>query len=338
MKGLLPNTLATALCDFFSNQLPCLRGMSPHTIQSYRDSVVLLLRFVAERCGRPVAALDLADIGAPEVLDFLSHLERERHNSASTRNVRLAALHAFYRYVAAHHPEQMERCQRILGIPFKRFLPRQVEYLEYDEIQALLRVVDRHSPRGRRDYALLALMFNTGARVQEILSLRAHDLHLMRPFQVRLLGKGRKERFCPLWPHTARILRDFCTERELNLESEAPLFVNHRGDPLSRFGVRYLLTKYVMCAKATMPSLAKKRLHPHSMRHSTAVHLLKAGVDLCTISHWLGHASVNTTNRYTAVDLDMKREAIARAKPLGELKRKAAPWRKPGVLEWLEAL
>ncbi len=334
-----PNTLARALRDFFIDHLPRIRGMSPHTVKSYRDSLALLLRFVAEQLERPVVELDLDDLGPEEILAFLQYLEEGRHNCVATRNVRLAAIHAFVRYLAARHPERLEPCQRVLGIPFKRAGSRAIDYFEYDEIQAVLLAVDRNTVYGRRDYALLATMFNTGARVQEILDLRPRDLQLSKPLQVRLLGKGRKERICPLWPQTATLLQSLLPEWGMDLGSTEALFRNHRGEPLTRFGVRYVLAKYCDRARTGMPSLAAKRLHPHSMRHSTAVHLLKAGVDLTTISHWLGHASVNTTNRYVTIDLEMKRQAIAKAKPIDDGADSIAPWRSDtSILGWLEAL
>lgn len=333
----LPNQLATALHDYFVDYLPRLRGMSPNTIESYRDSLVLLLRFLASHRRRSVSSLEFDSIDPAGIIDFLDHLERQRKNCAATRNVRLSAIHAFFRYVASQHPDRLEQAQRVLGIPFKRTLLRQIEYLEYEELQALLSSVDRTSTDGRRDYALLATMFNTGARVQEIIDLRARDLYLSKPYQVRLFGKGRKERFCPLWLQTAQVIRSYVKERRLDLHSDAAVFVNHRGDPLTRFGVRYILKKYLLLAQSTVPRLARKRLHPHSLRHSTAVHLLKAGVDLSTIGQWLGHSSVNTTNKYATIDLEMKRDAIARAKPVG--KCGSNRWRKnKSILEWLEAL
>jgi integrase/recombinase XerD len=335
-----PNTLACTLRTFFSQHLPALRGLSPHTIHSYRDSLVLLLRFVAAHRHRAAETLDVDDLSVEAVTAFLAHLERDRHTTASTRNVRLAAIHAFVRFLAAQHPEHLESAQRLLGIPFKRTRPRAVEYLEYDELAAVLAAIDRSTRGGRRDYVLLATMFNIGGRVQEILELRARDLQLTKPYQVRLLGKGRKERLCPLWPQTAQLLRTWCAERQLDLRSDAVLFLNHRGRPLTRFGVRFILAKHAARAQAVTPTLARKRVHPHSVRHSTAVHLLKAGVDLSTISHWLGHASLNTTYKYTAIDLEMKRQALAQAQPLGEQFPKAPPaWRRDAtVLEWLASL
>jgi len=194
MKANRPNLLATLLQSFFGNHLSSLRGMSSHTIQSYRDSLVLLLRFIALHKNCPVSSLDLENLGSREIQAFLAHLEVERKNSVSTRNVRLSALHSFFRFVAAQHPDRLEHAQRILGIPFKRTGSRVIDYLEYDEIQQILSIINQTTPKGRRDYALLATMFNTGARVQEILDLRACDLRLSKPFQVQLTGKGRKQR------------------------------------------------------------------------------------------------------------------------------------------------
>jgi integrase/recombinase XerD len=336
MKSKSPNELALAVRDFFGEFLPGVRNMSPHTIASYRDSLVLLLRFVADQHGCSVAVLDFEDLGAEQLLSFLAHLESKRHNMATTRNVRLSAFHSFFRYVAGKHPDRLEQCQRILLIPFKRARQRTIEYLDYEEIQQVLGVVDQSRYDGRRDYALLALLFNTGARVQEILDLRICDLQLTKPFQVRLFGKGRKERFCPLWPQTARLLRSFCKERFLEPQSEHRIFLNHRGEPLTRFGVRYLLRKYQDRARVHVTGMHGKRLHPHSLRHSTAVALLKAGVDLSTISQWLGHASQNTTNKYATIDLEMKREALAKVKPIRGPRRTA--WRSRSILDWLEGL
>jgi len=333
-----PNALARSLRDFFADHLPRLRGMSPNTVHSYRDSLTLLLRFVAERGKHPVVSLDVGDVDAEQVTSFLEYLETDRRNTASTRNVRLAAVHAFFQYLAGRHPDRLEHCQRILAIPFKRARSREIEYLEYDEIQAVLVAVDRGEVDGRRDYALLATLFNTGARVQEIVDVRPCDLQLVRPFHIRLLGKGRKERLCPLWQQTADLLRDLLAERGVDPQSRDPMFRNHRGEPLTRFGVRYILAKYCDRARASTPTLARKRLHPHSMRHSTAIHLLKSGVDLVTISHWLGHASVNTTNRYASVDLEMKREAISKIEPI-ETASPNIVWRSDAnILAWLEAL
>jgi integrase/recombinase XerD len=333
-----PNALAGTLRKFFGDHRPTIRGMSPHTMRSYRDGLALLLRFLATATGRPVATLDMPDVTGEHVIAFLQHVEQHRGVTAATRNVRLAAIHTFARFLAAQEPLYLDQAQRLLAIPFKRARPRPIAYLEYEEIAAVLASVDRSPRAGRRDYTLLAAMFNTGARVQEILDLRAGDLQLTKPYQVRLMGKGRKVRWCPLWSQTAQLVRAWCLERHLDLRSDAPVFVNQRGLPLTRYGVRFILAKHIRHAAQNQPSLMTKRLHPHSLRHSTAVHLLKSGVDLTTIAHWLGHASVNTTNRYVTVDLDLKRKALARAAPLGR-SRSSRAWRHDAsVLEWLEAL
>jgi site-specific recombinase XerD len=339
MSTASPNTLARALRTFFGEHLPRVRGVSPHTVRSYRDAFTLLLRFLAERRGRDVVDLDLADLAPDQILDFLDHLEVERGNGPSTRNARLAAVHAFARHAATNHPEHIELCQRLLAIPFKRSRPRVVEYLEIEEMRALLDAPDARTPAGRRNHALFLAMFNTGARVQEILDVRPCDLQLERPLQVRLRGKGRKERFCPLWPQTVEALASLIRESHLDPDSTQPLFRNSRGSPLTRFGVRYLLRQYIERARATAPTLTAKRVHPHTLRHTAAVHLLQAGVDLVTISHWLGHASVETTNRYAAVDLETKRAAIAKAHPSAGLGDTVAAWRKDAtILDWLDAL
>jgi integrase/recombinase XerD len=337
MKTRPPNLLGAAMRDYFTDHLPRLRGTSPHTIHSYRDSLVLLLRFLSQQRNKPVTGLDLSDLDPSGILAFLSHLEQERNNRVSTRNVRLSAIHAFFHFVAARNPEHLELAQRVLGIPFKRTRQQAIDYLEYEEIDAILKAINRATPRGSRDYALLTTMFNTGGRVQEIADLRACDLQLNKPFQVRLFGKGRKERYCPLWPQTATVLRTFCYQRNLDLRSESRVFLNHRGQPLTRFGIRHILARSLGLACERAPNLHKKRLHPHSVRHSTAVALLKSGVDLSTISHLLGHASPTTTNRYARVDLEMKRQAIAKVKPVPH--RCRTPWsRDRTILDWLESL
>jgi integrase/recombinase XerD len=337
MKPTAPNQLATCLRSYFTDHLPRLRGLSPNTVLSYRDSLILLLRFLTTDRKRETCDLDLDDIEPDQVLAFLNHLEQDRHNTVPTRNVRLAAIHAFFRYVGARHPDQLERAQRILGVPFKRGRQRAIEYLEQAEIEAILSRIDRSSQAGRRDYALLATMFNTGARVQEVIDLRACDLQLTHPYQLRLFGKGRKERFCPLWSQTAQVLRALCEEQKIDLRSETRVFLNQRGAPLTRFGVRHILAKWFDRVRTEVATLAQKRLHPHSIRHSTAVALLKSGVDLSTISQWLGHACPSTTSRYATVDLEMKREAIAKVNPIPEPGETS--WRKnQTVLEWLENL
>lgn len=318
MSRTTPTALGRNLVTFFEDFLPVQRGLSPHTIRSYRDALLLLLRFTARELHCTVDRLDVPDLTVERITRFLAELESERHNSIATRNARLGAIHVFARYLSGHCPEQLGNLQRIIGIPFKRgAVEAPVEYLERFELDALLKSIDRSTELGRRDYALFAFMFNTGARVQETLNVRVADVRLEAPPQVRLFGKGRKTRTCPLWPATARLLRDLIAERLSYVdESNSPLvFINARGAPLSRYGVRYLLRRYVQKASEIAPSLKSKKLHPHSIRHSTAVALLKSGVDFATISHWLGHAGLNTTMRYARADLDLKRQALAQVFP-----------------------
>jgi integrase/recombinase XerD len=318
MSRKAPTALGRDLVTFFDDFLPAQRGLSPHTIRSYRDALVLFLRFTARELRRTVDRLDVPDLTVDRVTRFLAALEAERSNGIATRNARLGAIHVFARYLAGQRPEYLGVLQRIIGMPFKRgAIEVPIEYLDRTELDALLKSIDRSTDLGRRDYALFAFMFNTGARVQEVLDVRLADVRLEGPAQVRLLGKGRKERVCPLWPATAKLLRDLIAKRRgVGSDESSPLvFTNARGVALTRYGVRYLLRRYVQRASLAAPSLNNKKLHPHSIRHSTAVALLKSGVDFATISQWLGHAGLNTTMRYARADLDLKRRALAQVFP-----------------------
>jgi site-specific recombinase XerD len=300
---------------------------------------MLLLRFLAKRRQVDPLDLDLEAITPEAVLEFLNYLEQERHNKVSSRNVRLAAIHAFFRCVSYQMPERLEQAQRILGIPFKRTGNRSIDYLEYEEICAVLESIDRTAREGLRDYALLAFLFNTGARAHEVVDLNANSLQLESPPQVKIVGKGRKTRICPLWPQTAQVIKEFVKSRHLDLQSTAPVFCNQRGERLTRFGIRYILAKYCRRAAASCPSLKAKRLHPHSARHSCAIYMLKSGVGLPDIGKWLGHASSDTTNRYATVDLDMKRQALAKVTAPRVSLGPPAQWRQDtSVIEWLESL
>lgn len=318
MKRRLPTNLARAIFRFFQEYLPAQRGMSQHTIRSYRDAVVLFLRHTAQTTRRRLEALELADFTAERVTRFLRYLETDRHNDILTRNARLAGLHTFARFLVTFHPEQMATYQCVLGIPFKRGAQRvPVDYLELSEVEALLGNVDQTTASGRRDYALFALMLNTGARVQEVLNLKVRDVRFDPPQQVRLVGKGNKLRCCPIWPRTAKLLQQLALGAAASLEEAANtyLFQNRRGEPLTRFGVRYLLRKHLPKRLAGGPAGLSKGIHPHLLRHTTAVYLLKAGVDFATISQWLGHAALNTTMRYAKADMDLKRQALTQVFP-----------------------
>ena len=338
MKPPKTPALALALHGFFTDYLPRQRALSSQTLRSYRDSLKLLLQFTAGTGGDP-SRLTVEQLDVPQVTAFLESLETQRRNRVSTRNVRLSAIHSFFRYVGSQCPEHLAQAQRILSVPFKRTGTRQIEHFEADEIQAVLQAVKGDQVNGGRDLALLGLMFNSGARVSEVVGLQTTDLQLTAPYSVVLRGKGQKERTCPLWPQTANLLQRLIERRGVPPTQSVPVFLNDRGSRLTRFGVRLILKKYVQIAAQRHPSLKHKRLHPHSVRHSTAILLLRSGVDLSTIAHWHGHAHLNTLNKYLCCDLDAKREALAKAKPLLKGGRNLAKWREDrGLIAWLEAL
>jgi site-specific recombinase XerD len=331
-------TLAAVLHGFFSDYLPRQRALSPNTLHSYRDSLKLLLQFVAGKKADP-SQLTIDQLTVEQLTAFLQHLEAGRKNATSTRNVRLSAIHSFMRYLGAHHPQYMAQAQRLLSVPFKRSGTREIHHLEFAEIQAVFQGIDLSARDGHRDFVLVSFLFNTGARVSEAVAVQACDLRLTPPASVLLRGKGRKERHCPLWPETARALQTHLERQGIALHEARSVFRNHRGGPLTRFGVRVILQKQLNRAIGRMPSLKDKRLHPHSLRHSTAVHLLRSGVDLSTIANWLGHVSVNTTNKYLTLDLETKRAALAKAKPILARHHRNGGWRTDrNLIKWLESL
>jgi site-specific recombinase XerD len=333
-----PEILGRQISHFFHNYLLGQRGASRHTVHSYRDTLKLLLGFTARRAKKDVAQLMLEDLDAAMVLAFLEHLETERECSVATRNVRLAAIRTFFRIVAANEPTAFEQCQRVIAIPMKKRRPkRPIDYLEREELEAVLAAIDRSSRGGLRDYALLALIYNCGNRIQETLDLNASDLHLERPYHVRLRGKGNKERVSPLWPETAAVVRELLDRRGIAPASSTPVFVNQRGERLSRDGAAYLLKKHVRAASVRVSTLAGKCLHPHSLRHTTAVHMRRAGDDYAAIAALLGHAHPTTTESiYGHIDLEEKRKAIEANPP--PVRKSRARWRRPEVLELLASL
>ena len=331
--------IARFVQHFFTQYLTAQRGLSPNTILSYRDTLKLLLQFVAGETAKPPDKLTLEDFDANLVLAFLDHLEQTRGNCSQTRNNRLAGLRTFFRYVAGQEPTVMERCKRICDIPLKRTEHTIIEYLEDEEVRALLESVDPNSRNGLRDYALLLFLYNTGARVQEAVDLELTDLRLQPPFQVKLTGKGRKERVCPLWPETVSALETYFRHRDAQASSVPAVFVNARGEPITRFGIRYLVCQYAAKAEKTCPSLKSKNVTPHSLRHTTAMHLLQAGNDITVVKDWLGHADVNTTHGYVEIDLDMKRKALQACQaPDVKTSRRGPRWQAPKILQWLEEL
>jgi site-specific recombinase XerD len=327
-------TLPRLLHNFFHDWLVGQRNIASHTIVSYRDTWRLFLRFVAERHRRPVAKLTTEQLTASEVLAFLEHCERERKVSIGTRNCRLAALRSFFAFVAAREPLLAAHCAEILRIPTKRAPRRHLRSLEPEEIKAILAQPDRSTLEGQRDQALLALLYNTGARIQEALNLSPQDVRLTSPAQIRVVGKGQKERTCPLWPETVAILKAFLKRQPTG--DQERFFANRYGAPLGASGVRFKLRKYVKAAAKEVPSLAKKRVTPHLFRHSTAVHMVAAGVDITVIGSLLGHADLNTTNHYAQADLETKRRAL---ETVSSRPGKPPRWRrKPELLKWLDSL
>lgn len=303
-------TFPGLLQDFFCRRLVAERGASARTVESYRDAFELLLRFVEKRTNRPPSSLALADLDAPVVLAFLDHLEQERGNCARTRNNRLAAIHSFMRYASLREPACLAVAQRVLAIPRKRFDAPVLGFLSRDEVKAILEAPPTSTWSGQRDRVLLATLYNTGARVSEVVSLRVADVLLERESAVHLHGKGRKERVVPLWKSTAAELRRWLAQ--IDHRADAPAFPNRTGKVLSRSGVEQRLRLAVAAATKHCPSLAGRRISPHTLRHTTAMHLLQSGVDLAVIALWLGHESPTTTHLYLEADLAMKAEALGK--------------------------
>jgi len=321
---------------YFYDRLVEQRNLSADTVRSYRDAWRLFLRFVAARRQCAVATLTLADLNAAEVAAFLQHSERERKVSIGTRNCRLAALRGFFRFVAERQPTAIAQCSEVLQIPTKKGSKPAPAYLDLNEVEAILSQPDRTSLEGLRDHALLWFLYNTGARIQEALGVCPSAIRFEAPRCVRLFGKGRKERICPLWPETCALLKGLL-QRQPRADDE-PLFVNRYGATLGASGVRFKLAQYVRAASRTVPTLASKKVSPHAFRHAAAVHLVAAGVDITVIRSWLGHASLETTHHYAQANLDTKREALQRLNPQSASKR-PPPWRRDaGVLAWLESL
>jgi len=305
--------LAPVLQGFFTDKLMRQRQASPHTVASYRDTFKLLLGFVAERTGRNPARLGLGDLDAPTVGAFLQHLETARGNTVATRNARLTAIHSFYRYAALRAPDHAALIQRVLAIPSKRFDRAIVSYLTQAEADALISGPDRATWLGRRDHALLLTDVQTGLRVSELIGLKLRDVHLDTGPHLRCHGKGRKDRCTPLTSGTVTVLRAWLAER--GGRDSDPLFPTSRGSPLSRDAVQRLVAKHAATAAIACPSLNEKNVTPHTLRHTTAMALLRAGVDLSVIALWLGHESTEATQVYLHADMTIKERALARVAP-----------------------
>ena len=304
--------LAPLLEAFFTEHLGGRRA-SPHTFAAYRDAFRLLLRFIHEHIGKAPSDLLLADVDASIVGTFLDHLEKKCGNSIRTRNARLAAIRSFFRFVAVREPSHAELIRRVLAIPQKKVDRDLVPVLSREEVEALLAAPDRASWIGRRDHLLLLLAVRTGLRVSELTGLRVDDCIFGAGAHVRCRGKGRKERCTPIDKPMSRLLRAWIAENDA--PASAFIFQSHRGPSLSRDAVSHLVTRHAKKAASTCPSLQSRRVTPHVLRHTTAVHLLQSGVDRAVIALWLGHESVETTQMYLDADLKMKERALARTAP-----------------------
>lgn len=333
------NKLLQYIQQFFQDYLAAHRGLSPNTIMAYRDALKLFLGFVAQWKNKSTTKLTLDDLTADVVLTFLKDIENTRNNSIGTRNLRLAALRTFFTYLSAQDPFRVGQYQRIIAIQSKRTSKHMVEYLEVHEVKAILNTIDQQTPSGERDYVMLNLLYNTGARVQEICDLRINSLRLGTPSLVTITGKGGKTRQVPLWSETVKLLENYLARRNLLNNPPAHLFLNSRGEPLGRFGIRHIIQKRVAAAISICPSLVNKKISPHMFRHTTAMHLLQAGVDLTVIKTWLGHVNLSTTHSYIEIDLEMKRKALAACGSVVESHNLKQLIRKnEDVIAWLETL
>ena len=333
-----PSLLGPWVRRFLLEYLVGERNLARNTQQSYRDTLRLLLPFAVRTVGRPIDRLRVEDLTADQVRAFLKEVEEQRGCGVATRNQRLAAIHSLAHFIGLHSPEHIAWCGQVRIVPFKKAPVVPVCYLEKKEMDALLAAPDVKTTQGGRDHALLLFLYNTGARADEAAHVLIGDLQLgltpERDLSVVLIrGKGNKLRNCPLWAKTVNNLRPLVSDRG----PQEYVFLNRRGQPLTRFGIHALVERYARKVAAILPSVAKKRVSPHTIRHTTATHLLRSGVDINTIRAWLGHASVNTTNIYAEIDLEMKAKALANCEVKGEEEPK--PWGEDaGLMEFLRGL
>jgi integrase/recombinase XerD len=324
--------------SFFIAYLPRQRGASAHTVRAYRDALKLLFEFVAQRLGRGVASLELKDLDAATIAHFLDHIEAARSNSAVTRNCRRAAIRSFFKHLVRNDLAHSQQYMQVLAIPAKKARQRPAAYLEADDVRAIIANPDRRTAGGWRDYTLLLFLYNCGARVSEAAGVRWDDLQLSPSRQVRLRGKGKKERLLPLWRETADALHRL--RGIAKAEDRQHVFLNRHGQPLTRDGIAYILHKHATAVARERPTLARKQITPHVMRHSCAVALLQSGTDVTVIRDYLGHASVATTDRYITTNLRMKREAMQSFwKHAGIEPSNTKPWKpKANLLAFLQSL
>lgn len=334
-----PTDFAYLLTTFLKEYLPSHRNLSPNTVMSYRDTFTLLLRYCRDGRGLVPNRIRLEQLTPSLLTEFLEYLEKERHVKARSRNQRLAAVHSFFQYVHVERPEHMLQCQRILAIPHKRQEQRQVQHLDAADLAAILAQPDLTVKQGRRDAVLLSLLYDSGARVQELIDLSVRDIRLDTPAQVRLTGKGRKIRCVPLMKGTVGLLKEYLQEWDLALSDTGsqPVFRNRKGERLSRSGVRHIFLKYVEQARLARPTL-RLDISPHSLRHTKAMHLLQAGNPLVVIRNILGHAKVQSTEVYARADMEMTRKALESVADLSSTPTLPS-WKKdPDLLDQLRNL
>jgi site-specific recombinase XerD len=332
------NLLSPWVRRFLLEYLVRERNLARNTQKSYRDALQQFLPFMAGVAHRRIEGLRVDDVSPARTRAFLQDLERTRRCGIATRNQRLAAIHSLARFIGLHSPEHLEWSGQIQTIASKKVARPLIGYLEKDELDALLKSPDQRTALGRRDHAVLLFLYNTGARADEVAQVLIGDLDLSAASSrtassIVLRGKGNKTRRCPLWPRTVDELRPLIDNRAASQH----VFLNRRGQPLTRFGIHAVVERYAAHVATALPSVAKKRVSPHTIRHTTATHLLRAGVDINTIRAWLGHVSLSTTNVYAEVDLEMKAKALVKCE-IKEGKPKK-PWRKnPGLMEFLRTL
>lgn len=328
---------ASLMNAFFNQYLAIQKGLSSNTIFAYRDAIKLLFCFAADRLKKAVDKLNIEDLGDGLILAFLQHTENQRKCSAKTRNARLAAIRTFFKFIGRQEPSLLEQAQKIRTIPQKKTDHKQVDYLDEDEMRVLLDSVKPDSRTGIRDKALLILLYNTGARASEIVDLNVSDLRLDSSGQVKLLGKGRKQRACPLWLESVELIKDYLQHRNGKNQNEKRLFLNAQGMPITRFGVTHIVKRYAKSAAKKYPAIKNKKVGAHTIRHSTAMHLIRSGSDINVVCDWLGHADINTTHMYVEIDMEMKREMLQTIEaPRANTKPKK--WQNTGILKWLEDL
>ena len=333
------NTLMMLVQSFFQNYLVVDRGLSQNTIMAYRDSLKLFFAFECSRQNKSITKLILDDVNADAVLLFLNQLESKRNNSIVTRNLRLASLKTFSLFLTTKDVLRAGEYQRIMALPLKKAPHKMIDYLEVEEIKAIIGDFNHENGNGQRDYVLLNLLYNTGARVQEICDLTVRSIIFGKLPAVTLVGKGNKTRMVPIWQDTAKLLTDYLRENQLLDQPDAHLFLNACGQPLGRFGVRYIIKKRVELASKKHPDLKLKSIGPHTFRHTIAMHMLQAGVDLSIIRSWLGHVNLQTTHAYVEIDMEMKRKVLnAYLPPSESTSLKGVLDKNRDILAWLEAI